>query len=83
MAWWSRSYSWAVCFASVRLSHRGVVTVQTGKVTKQDLTSIVTASGEIKPKNYIDIGANAMGELTQDLCQRRRPRPERTATRER
>ncbi len=51
-------------FASVRLSHRGVVTVQTGKVVKQDLTSIVTASGEVKPKNYIDIGANAMGELT-------------------
>ncbi len=52
-------------FASVRLSHRGVVTVQTAKVVRQDLTSIVTASGEIKPKNYIDIGANAMGELTR------------------
>ncbi len=50
--------------ASVRLSQRGVVTVQTSKVTRDDLTSLVTASGEIKPKNYISIGANAMGELT-------------------
>ena len=50
--------------ASVRYSQRGIVTVQTGKVTREDIISIVTASGEIKPKNYIDIGANAMGELT-------------------
>ncbi len=50
--------------ASVKYSQRGIVTVQTGKVIREDLVSIVTASGEIKPKNYIDIGANAMGELT-------------------
>jgi HlyD family secretion protein len=50
--------------ASVKYSQRGVVTVQTSKVTRDDLTSIVTASGEVKPKNYISIGANAMGELS-------------------
>jgi HlyD family secretion protein len=50
--------------ASVKYSQRGVVTVQTSKVTREDLTSIVTASGEIKPKNYIDIGAYAVGQLT-------------------
>jgi HlyD family secretion protein len=44
-----------------------VVAVQTGKVVRQDLTSLVTASGEIKPKNYINIGANAMGEITELL----------------
>jgi len=38
--------------------------VQTGKVVRQDLTSLVTASGEIKPLKYINIGANATGELT-------------------
>jgi HlyD family secretion protein len=27
------------------------------------LTSLVTASGEIKPKNYINIGANAQGQI--------------------
>jgi len=54
-------------YASTVYSKRGVVAVQTGKVVRQDLTSLVTASGEIKPKNYINIGANAMGEITQLL----------------
>jgi HlyD family secretion protein len=38
---------------------RGIVTVQTGRVGKLDLVSVVTASGEIKPRNYINIGSNA------------------------
>jgi HlyD family secretion protein len=50
--------------AGVHYSRRGIVTVQTGKVVHQDLTSLVTASGEIKPLKYINIGANATGELT-------------------
>jgi HlyD family secretion protein len=54
-------------YASTVLSKRGVVAVQTGKVVRQDLTSLVTASGEIKPKNYINIGANAIGMLTKIL----------------
>jgi HlyD family secretion protein len=54
-------------YASTVYSKRGVVTVQTGKVVRQDLTSLVTASGEIKPKNYINLGANAMGDLTEIL----------------
>jgi HlyD family secretion protein len=54
-------------FAGVKYSQRGIVTVQTGHAVKQDLASIVTASGEIKPKNYINIGANAQGDLTQIL----------------
>ena len=48
-------------FASMKLNQRGIVTVQSGNVVRQDLTSIVTASGEIKPKNYINLGANTMG----------------------
>ena len=51
-------------FASIKLNERGIVDVQTGKVARQDLTATVTASGEIKPKNYINLGANAMGPLT-------------------
>jgi HlyD family secretion protein len=43
--------------ASIRISERGVVAVQTGKVLPMDLTALVTASGEIKPRNYINIGA--------------------------
>jgi len=37
--------------------------VQTGRAVRQDLTAVVTASGEIKPLKYINIGANAMGRL--------------------
>lgn len=48
-------------FASIKISERGVVIVQTGKVMPLDLTSVVTASGEIKPRNYINIGANTQG----------------------
>ena len=54
-------------FGSVYASKKGLVTVQTGTVVRQDLTSLVTASGEIKPKNYINIGANAQGQLTEIL----------------
>ena len=54
-------------FASIKLNERGVVTVQTGKASRQDLTATVTASGEIKPKNYINLGANAMGPITEIL----------------
>ncbi|MBV9086751.1 MAG: efflux RND transporter periplasmic adaptor subunit [Acidobacteriaceae bacterium] len=45
-------------------SRKNVMTVQTGRVLRQDLTSIVTASGEIKPKTYVNIGANAFGKIT-------------------
>lgn len=48
-------------FASIKYSERGIVIVQTGKVSKEDLTAIVTASGEVKPRNYINIGANSQG----------------------
>src|SRR6202012_4099293 len=54
-------------YASTVYSKRGLITVQTGQVLRQDLTSIVTASGEVKPKNYINIGANAQGDITQLL----------------
>ena len=48
-------------FASIKYSQRGVVDVQTGRVVRQDLVASVTASGEIKPKNYINLGANTIG----------------------
>jgi HlyD family secretion protein len=46
-------------YASMKWNQKGIVTVQTGKTVRQDLTSVVTASGEIKPRNYINIGSNA------------------------
>jgi HlyD family secretion protein len=48
---------------TVYQSRKNLVTVQTGKVQKQNLASVVSASGEIKPKTYANIGANAMGRI--------------------
>ena len=45
-------------------SSKNVVMVQTGKVQRQDLSSVVSASGEVKPKTYVNIGANAFGKIT-------------------
>ena len=53
--------------ASVKYSQKDIVTVQTGKVLKEDLASVVTASGEVKPRNYITIGAEYSGQLTDIL----------------
>jgi HlyD family secretion protein len=50
---------------SIRQSRKGIVNVQTGKVERLDLTSIVSASGEIKPKTYVNIGANAFGKIVK------------------
>jgi HlyD family secretion protein len=50
--------------ATVAGSRKGIVTVQTGKVVRQDISSVVTASGEIKPKTYVNVGANAFGKIT-------------------
>src|SRR5271166_7090681 len=49
---------------TVYQSGKNVVTVQTGKVQRQDLSSVVSASGEIKPKTFVNIGANAYGKIT-------------------
>ena len=51
----------------IKYRQRGIVTVQTGKVVREDLVSVVSASGEIKPRNYINIGAEYQGQLTAIL----------------
>ena len=53
-----------IVFGTIYFAGRNVVTVQTGKAKTQDLTSVVTASGEIKPKTYVNVGANAFGKIT-------------------
>src|SRR5215831_11450616 len=55
----------AIVGFTVQQSRKGVVTVQTGKVVRKDLSAVVTASGEIKPKLYVNIGANAFGKITK------------------
>ncbi|MFZ0136580.1 MAG: efflux RND transporter periplasmic adaptor subunit [Candidatus Sulfotelmatobacter sp.] len=54
----------AIVGFTVYQSGKNVVTVQTGKAQREDLSSIVSASGEIKPKTYVNIGANAYGKIT-------------------
>jgi HlyD family secretion protein len=54
----------AIVGFTVYQSHKNVVTVQTGKAQRMDLVAVVSASGEIKPKTYVNIGANAFGKIT-------------------
>src|ERR1017187_2881633 len=49
---------------SIYKSNQGVTTVQTGRVGRQDLVSIVTASGEIRPKNYTNVLGEGIGKIT-------------------
>ncbi len=51
---------------SVNQANKGVVTVQTAKVaTQDDLVSLVTASGEIRPTTYTNVTAQGYGRITE------------------
>ena len=54
-----------IIFFSIQQSRKGIVEVQTGKVSRQELTSQVTASGEIRPKTFVNVGANAYGKIVK------------------
>src|SRR6204780_265418 len=45
--------------------NKGVVTVQTAPAVRQDLTSIVTASGEVKPLTYTNVLGEGIGKITE------------------
>jgi HlyD family secretion protein len=53
-----------IVWFSVYQVNKGVVTVQSGQVLRQDLTSLVTASGEIRPKNYTNVLGEGIGKIT-------------------
>lgn len=59
----------AVVGFSLNQTQKNVVAVQTAKVARQDIASMVTASGEIKPKTYVNVGANAFGRITKLFVQ--------------
>lgn len=42
----------------------GYTKVLTGKVVKQDLATVVSGTGQIKPTTYVNVGANVMGRVT-------------------
>ena len=57
-----------VVLFSVNQANKGVVTVQTAKVAPQEnLVSMVTASGEIKPTTYTNVTAQGFGRITEIL----------------
>ncbi len=57
-----------VCAALVALtvyrSGADAQKVLTAKVAQENLASIVSGTGEIKPKNYVNVGATAFGPIT-------------------
>src|SRR5579864_9402555 len=55
----------AIVGFTVAHNRQGVVAVEMSPVKRQDLISVVTASGEIKPKIYVNIGANAFGKIVK------------------
>src|SRR5487761_325637 len=53
-----------VILAGIWWSRRGVVTVQASEVTRENLTAVVTASGQIEPENYASVNADSIGRIT-------------------
>jgi HlyD family secretion protein len=49
---------------TVMRAQSGYTKVITGKVVRQDLSSVVSGTGQIKPKTYVNIGATAFGRIT-------------------
>lgn len=54
-----------VVWSSIAFSGSSAPEVTTAKVGREDLASVVSASGEIKPKTYVNIGANAFGKIVR------------------
>jgi HlyD family secretion protein len=53
-----------IVIASILHGQASVTKVATGKAVREDLTSIVNATGQIKPKTYVNVGATAFGRIT-------------------
>jgi HlyD family secretion protein len=54
----------AVVGFSILRAQSGYPKVLTGKVVRENLVSIVSGTGQIKPKTYVNIGATAFGRIT-------------------
>jgi HlyD family secretion protein len=54
----------AIVGFSVTKDQRNRIVVQTQKAARADLLSTVTASGEVKPKRFVNISANVSGRIT-------------------
>ena len=54
----------AVIAFTVARARSGYTKVLTAKVVRENLTSIVSGTGQIKPKTYVNIGATSFGRIT-------------------
>ena len=64
---WSLAAVAVVATAAIfvlRGARNSAIPVQTGAVARERIVQVVTASGEITPNNYINIGADQMGRIT-------------------
>jgi HlyD family secretion protein len=52
-----------VAFSATK-DRRNRIVVQTQKVARRDLVSIVSASGEVKPKKFVNVAADVSGRIT-------------------
>jgi len=53
-----------IVVGSIIHGQANVTKVSTGKAVHQDLTALVSGTGQIKPKTYVNIGATAFGRIT-------------------
>src|ERR1700691_1363358 len=53
-----------IAWFSIYKANQNVVTVQTARVARQDLISLVTASGEVRPKTYTNVLGEGIGKIT-------------------
>ena len=49
--------------ANVIREKRSRIAVETDKVATHDLVQVVTASGEVRPRRYVNVGANVSGRI--------------------
>ncbi len=54
----------AIAWASVYEANKDVVTVQTGTVVREDLRTLVSGSGEVRPNNYTNVVGQGVGIIT-------------------
>ena len=54
-----------IAFGIIQHNRAGIVKVTTSKVVRQDLVAMVSGTGQIKPKTYVNVGATAFGRITR------------------
>jgi HlyD family secretion protein len=53
-----------IAWGSVYEANKNVVTVQTGSVVREDLRTLVSGSGEVRPNNYTNVVGQGIGLIT-------------------